>query len=60
MTGGVGIVAGAVLLSVDWTPAALAAFAGLASVARGTLHLVSAASFVGFGGTFAVLEVAGI
>jgi uncharacterized membrane protein HdeD (DUF308 family) len=59
VTGGVGIVAGAVLLSVDWTLAALAAFVGLALVARGTLHLVSAASFVGFGGAFTVLEVAG-
>ena len=59
VSGGVGIVAGAALLSVDWTLAPLAAFVGLALVARGALHLVSAASFVGFGGAFAVLEVAG-
>jgi uncharacterized membrane protein HdeD (DUF308 family) len=59
VTGGVGIVAGAVLVSVDWTLAPLAAFVGLALVARSALHLVTAASFVDFAGAFAVLEVAG-
>jgi uncharacterized membrane protein HdeD (DUF308 family) len=59
VTGGVGIVAGVALLSVDWTLAPLAAFVGLALVARGALHLVAPASFVGFAGAFAVLEVAG-
>jgi len=59
VTGAVGIVVGIALLSVDWTLAALAAFAGLALLARGSLHLVASASFVGFGGAFAVLEVAG-
>ena len=59
VTGGVGIVAGVALLSVDWTLASLAAFAGLALVARGALHLVATAPFLGFAGAFAVLEVAG-
>ena len=59
VTGGVGIVAGVALLSVDWTVAPLAAFVGLALVARGALHLVTPVSFVGFAGAFAVLEVAG-
>ena len=54
-----GIVAGVALLSVDWTVAPLAAFVGLALVARGALHLVIPVSFVGFAGAFAVLEVAG-
>ena len=59
VTGGVGIVAGAALLSVDWTLSQLAAFAGLALVARGALHLVTATPFVGFAGAFAALAVAG-
>ncbi len=59
VTGGVGIVAGVALVSVDWTLAELAAFAGLALVARGALHLVTSASFGGLAGAFAVLEVAG-
>jgi uncharacterized membrane protein HdeD (DUF308 family) len=59
VTGGVGILAGVALVSVDWTLASLAAFAGLALVARGALYLVTSASFRGLAGTFAVLEVAG-
>ena len=59
VTGGVGIVAGVALVSVDWTLASLAAFVGLALVARGALHLVTSASFLGLAGAFAVLEVAG-
>ena len=59
ITGGVGIVAGVALLSVDWTLAQLAAFVGLALVARGALHLVATVRFVGFAGAFAVLDVAG-
>jgi uncharacterized membrane protein HdeD (DUF308 family) len=45
VTGGVGIVAGVALLSVDWTLASLAAFVGLALLARGALHLVSRRRF---------------
>ena len=37
----------------------MAAFAGLALVARGALHLVTATPFVGFAGAFAALAVAG-
>ncbi len=59
VTGGVGIVAGVALLSVDWTLAQLVAFVGLALVARGALHLVTSTPFVGFAGAFAVLDVAG-
>jgi uncharacterized membrane protein HdeD (DUF308 family) len=59
VTGGVGIVAGVALVSVDWTLASLAAFVGLALVARGALHLVVTAPFVGLAGAFAVLGVAG-
>jgi uncharacterized membrane protein HdeD (DUF308 family) len=59
VTGGVGILAGAALLSVDWALAPLAAFVGFALAARGALHLVNAAPFVGFGGAFAALEVVG-
>jgi len=58
VTGGVGILAGVALLSGDWTIAELAAFAGLALVARGALHLVTG-SFVGLAGAVAVLEVVG-
>jgi hypothetical protein len=50
VTGGVGIVAGVALVSVDWTLASLAAFAGLALVARGALYLVTSASFLGLAG----------
>jgi uncharacterized membrane protein HdeD (DUF308 family) len=35
VAGGVGIVAGVALVSVDWTLASLAAFVGLALLARG-------------------------
>jgi uncharacterized membrane protein HdeD (DUF308 family) len=59
VTGGVGILAGVALVSVDWTLASLAAFAGLALAARGALYLVTSASFRGLPGAFAVLEVAG-
>jgi uncharacterized membrane protein HdeD (DUF308 family) len=59
VTGGVGIIAGVALLTVDWTLVPLAAFVGLALIARGALHLVAAPSFVGFAAAFAVLEVAG-
>jgi uncharacterized membrane protein HdeD (DUF308 family) len=59
VTGGVGILAGVALVSVDWTLALLAAFAGFALVTRGALYLVTSASFVGLAGAFAVLEVAG-
>jgi uncharacterized membrane protein HdeD (DUF308 family) len=59
VTGGVGIVAGVALVSVDWTLASLATFAGFALVTRGALHLVTSASFRGLAGAFAVLEVAG-
>jgi uncharacterized membrane protein HdeD (DUF308 family) len=59
VTGGVGIVAGVALVSVDWTLALLAAFAGFALVTRGALYLVTSASFRGLAGAFAVLEVAG-
>ena len=59
LTGGVGIVAGVALLSADWSIAQLAAFVGLALVARGALHLVTTTGFVGFAGAFAVLHVAG-
>jgi uncharacterized membrane protein HdeD (DUF308 family) len=59
VTGGVGIVAGVALVSIDWTLASLAAFVGLALVARGALHLVVTAPFVGLAGAFAVLGVAG-
>jgi uncharacterized membrane protein HdeD (DUF308 family) len=59
VTGGVGIVAGVALVSVDWTLASVAAFVGLALVARGALHLVTSASFGGLAGAFAVLGVAG-
>lgn len=59
VSGGVGIVAGVALVSIDWTIAALAAFAGLALVARGALHLVTAASFLGLAGAFSILEVGG-
>src|SRR5947209_3993921 len=59
VTGGVGIVAGVALLSVDWTVAQLAVFVGLALTARGALHLVTSTSFAGFAGAFAVLDVAG-
>ena len=58
-TGGVGILAGVALVSVDWTLASLAAFTGLALVARGALHLVTSTPFLGLAGAFAVLEVAG-
>jgi len=57
--GGAAIVAGIVLLSVDWTIATLAAFAGFALLARGTLHAVASTAFVGFAGAFAVLAIAG-
>jgi uncharacterized membrane protein HdeD (DUF308 family) len=57
--GGVGILVGIVLVSVDWDLAQLAAFVGLALVARGALHLVVTPSFLGLAGAFAVLEVAG-
>ena len=57
--GGVVIIAGIVLLSVDWTIATLAAFAGFALLARGVLHAIASAAFVGFAGAFAVLAVAG-
>jgi uncharacterized membrane protein HdeD (DUF308 family) len=59
VTGGVGIVAGVVLLCVDWTLASLAAFVGLALLARGALHLVVTAPLVGLAGAFAALGVAG-
>ena len=59
VTGGVGIVTGVALLSVDWTLAQVVAFVGLALVARGTLHLVTSTPFVGFAGAFAALGVAG-
>lgn len=59
LTGGVGIVAGVALLSVDWSISQLAAFVGLALVARGALHLVTTTRFVGFAGAFAVFDVAG-
>jgi uncharacterized membrane protein HdeD (DUF308 family) len=59
VTGGVGILAGVALVSVDWTLASLAAFAGFALVTRGALYLVTSASFRGLAGAFAVLEVAG-
>ena len=59
VTGGVGLVVGVALLSVHWTVAQLAAFVGLALVARRALHLVTPASFVDFAGAFAVLEVMG-
>jgi hypothetical protein len=59
LTGGMGIAAGAALLSVDWAPSQLAAFAGFALLARGALHVVTSAPFVGFGGAFAALAVAG-
>jgi hypothetical protein len=59
VTGGLGIAAGAALLSVDWTPSQLAAFAGLAMLARGALHVVTLTPFVGFAGAFAALAVAG-
>ena len=59
VTGGVGIVAGVALLPVDWAVAPLTAFVGLALVARAALHLVAPASFVGFAGAFAVLEIGG-
>jgi hypothetical protein len=39
VTGGVGVLAGVALLFGDWTIAELAAFAGLALVARG--HCIS-------------------
>ncbi len=56
--GGVGVVAGVVLLSAHWTIAELAALVGFVLVARGALHLVTA-SFVGLAGACAVLDVAG-
>jgi uncharacterized membrane protein HdeD (DUF308 family) len=59
VTGGVGVIAGVALVSVDWTLASLAAFAGLALAARGALHLVTSTSFLGATGAFALLEVAG-
>jgi uncharacterized membrane protein HdeD (DUF308 family) len=59
VTGGVGILAGVALVSVDWTLASLAAFAGLALVTRGALHVVTSGPFSGLAGAFAVLEVAG-
>ena len=59
VTGGVGIVAGVALVSVDWTLASLAAFVGLALVARGALQLVLTAPFLGLAGAFAVLGVGG-
>ena len=45
VTGGFGLLAAIALLSRDWTIGELAALAGLALVARGTLHLETA-SFV--------------
>ena len=59
VTGGVGIVAGVALVSVDWTLASLAAFAGFAL--RGTGRVVPGHVGVvsGLAGAFAVLEVAG-
>jgi uncharacterized membrane protein HdeD (DUF308 family) len=59
VTGGVGIVAGVALVAIDWTLASLAAFVGLALLARGALHLVITAPFLGLAGAFAVLGVAG-
>jgi uncharacterized membrane protein HdeD (DUF308 family) len=59
VTGGVGIVAGVALVSVDWTLASLAAFVGLALVARGALYLVVTAPFLGLAGAFAILGVGG-
>jgi uncharacterized membrane protein HdeD (DUF308 family) len=59
VTSAVGILAGAALLSVEWTLAPLAVFAGYALAVRGALHLVSAARLVGFGGAFAALSIAG-
>ena len=58
VAGGVGIVAGVALVSVDWTLASLAAFVGLALLARGALHLVVTGPFLGLAGAFAVLGVA--
>ena len=58
VTGGFGVLAAIALLSGDWTIRELAAFAGLALVARGALHLVTA-SFVGLAGAVAVLAVIG-
>jgi len=59
VTGGVGIAAGVALVSVDWTLTSVAAFVGLALVARGALHLVVTAPFHGLAGAFAVLGVGG-
>jgi hypothetical protein len=58
VTGGIGVLAAIALLSRDWTIRELAAFAGLALVARGAVHLVTA-SFVGLAGAVAVLAVVG-
>ncbi len=58
VTGGFGLLAAIALLSRDWTIGELAALAGLALVARGTLHLETA-SFVGVAGAVAVLGVVG-
>jgi uncharacterized membrane protein HdeD (DUF308 family) len=53
------VLAGVALISHDWTLVALAAFVGLAFVARGTLHLLGPLAFVGLAGAFAILEVVG-
>jgi uncharacterized membrane protein HdeD (DUF308 family) len=57
--GGVGTAAGLALLSVDWTVTTLAAFTGLALIARGASYLVASPSFLGFAGAFTVLQVGG-
>jgi uncharacterized membrane protein HdeD (DUF308 family) len=58
VTGGFGVLAAIALLSRDWTIRELAAVAGLALVARGALHLVTA-SLAGLAGALAVLAVVG-
>jgi len=60
VTGGVGVIAGVALLTVEWTTLApLAAFVGMALVARGALRLVAAGPFVGFEAAFVILAIAG-
>jgi uncharacterized membrane protein HdeD (DUF308 family) len=55
LIGAVAIVAGAALLRLDWTLAALAAFTAMLFIARGALHVVTT-SFEGVAGGLATIQ----